>query len=158
VRNTADYTVTSEGRDKGKVFRITEMSATQGEMWAARVFLALAKSNVEIPDEIEDMGMAGLASLTLKSLKGVSFEDAKPLLDEMFKCVQLVPDARHPQVTRPLIEDDIEEIGTRLQLRREVLHLHLGSFPLAGPLKSAMSRGTANDTPATATSQGQSVQ
>ena len=157
-RRTVDYAVAAEGRDKGKVFRITEMSATQGEMWATRAFLALAQSEVEIPDEIEEMGMAGIATIGMKAFSKVSFKDAKPLLDEMFECVQIVPDSRHPNVVRGLVEDDIEEVGTRLLLRREILHLHLGSFPNAALLKSVMSKGTAGTTPATATSQGRSVQ
>jgi hypothetical protein len=36
-------------RDKGKRFKITEMPAMKAEKWAARFFLALAKSGIDIP-------------------------------------------------------------------------------------------------------------
>ena len=35
ARNVVNYTAT-DGRDKGKVFLLTEMSARQGEEWAMR--------------------------------------------------------------------------------------------------------------------------
>ena len=51
---------------------------------------------------------------------------------EMFKCVRIYPDPRsHPGVLRELVEDDIEEIATRVKLRMEVLNLHLG-FSITG--------------------------
>jgi hypothetical protein len=48
----------------------------------------------------------------------------KPLLDEMFACVQIT----EPKITRSLTPDDIEEVTTRLKLREEVLQIHLGFF------------------------------
>ena len=48
-----------------------------------------------------------------------------PLLDEMMGCIQYAPSAN---IKRPLIEDDIEEVTTRLQLRKAVWNLHLDFF------------------------------
>lgn len=132
MRKTADITITDEGRDKGKVFRLREMSAMQAEKWAARALLALAKSGVDIPDEISEMGMAGMVALGIKSLVGVSFRDAEPLLDEMLGCIKIVPDPARPQIERPLIDGDIEEVRTLVTLRKEVFTLHTGfSLPAA---------------------------
>jgi hypothetical protein len=119
------HTVKDEGRDKGKVFLITEMSSTQGEEWAMRAMLALMQSNVEIPDGALELGMAALAQMGLKALSGIKWELAKPLMQELMDCVQYIPDPKKTHVSRPLVEDDIEEILTRPKLKWEVMSLHV---------------------------------
>lgn len=126
--------ITQAGRDHGKAFLLTEMPASQSERWAIRAFMALARSGLEIPeqDELEAMGMAGIAALGMKALTAISFDEAEPLLEEMFGCIQAVPEPKDPSAHRPLIEDDIEEPMTRLLLRKEVFELHTGFFGRAG--------------------------
>lgn len=119
------------GRDEGKVFRLREMSATQAEDWAMRALLALTNAGAEIPDEAVNGGMAGLAVMGVQALAGLKYDAVKPLMDEMFTCVQIQPNPRDANVVRGLVEDDIEEVSTRLQLRKAVLELHVG-FSLAG--------------------------
>ena len=121
MRKTATVTITDEGRDKGKVFVLTEMPASQVERWALRALLALSKSGVELPENVDGAGIAGVAALGLKALSGMDAIDAEYLLDEMFKCVKVQPSQG---VLRDLIEEDIEEIATRLKLRTEVFKLH----------------------------------
>lgn len=129
ARKQATVTISKPGRDFGKVFVITEMSAAAGEEWAGRALFAMLNAGVDIPDNIAGAGLAGVASLGLAALTRVSFDAAKPLLDEMFSCVQIQPS---PSVTRALIEDDIEEVATRLQLRKEVWNLHVDFSIAAG--------------------------
>lgn len=132
ARKVVDVVINDEGRDKGKVFVITEMPATQAEKWGARVILAIAKGGAEIPDDIANQGMAGLASLGIRMLFGASWRDIEPLMDEMFSCIMIKPDAlTQPEFKRPLTENDIEEIATRLRLRAEVFALHTG-FSIPG--------------------------
>jgi len=133
------------GRDAGKQYLITEMSGDQTEDWALRAFLALASSGVEIPDDLQDMGMAGIASLSLTAIAGIKWDFAKPLLDEMMACVQVMPDKSNPANTRPIFKnsDDIEEVATRLMLRKEVFGLHMDFSALAPFLRS----GTAGQAP-----------
>ena len=132
ARKVMTYTVPHEGRDKGKVFVITEMPATQAEKWAARAFFAMAKSDMEIPDDISSTGMAGIAALGVRAFGRMDFHDAEPLLDEMFQCVKFMPDPMKPEVVRGLIEDDIEEVRTRYELRKETIKLHINfSIPAA---------------------------
>lgn len=128
MRKVATITIAAPGRDKGKVFILTEMSAWRSEEWAARAIFAMMNAGVEIPENIAKAGLAGIAALGIQSLTKVSFDAAKPLLDEMMSCVQVQPS---PNVTRALIEDDIEEVATLLQLRKEVLGLHV-NFSTAG--------------------------
>lgn len=124
ARKTSRYQVTDEGRDKGKVFLLEEMPASKSERWALRAFLAMAKNGVELPDGIEAAGFAGLSSYGLSLIGKLPFEDADVLMDEMFGCVKILPDPSHSDFARSLVEDDIEEIATRLKLRVAVFKLH----------------------------------
>jgi hypothetical protein len=128
-RKTLTYTVTDEGRDKGKVFILTEMPASQAERWALRALSALAASGVDVPDDIATAGLAGVARLGVQAFGGLPWEKAEPLIEEMFKCISILPDPSKPGVTRVLIEDDIEEVATRLKLRIELFKLHMSFFP-----------------------------
>lgn len=125
MRKTATVTIAAQGRDTGKVFVITEMSAAASEEWAGRALFAMMNSGVEIPDNIASAGLAGIAAMGIGALTKVSFDAAKPLLDEMMTCVQIKPSQN---VTRALIADDIEEVATLLTLRKEVFNLHLSFF------------------------------
>lgn len=119
------YYTETKGRDAGKVFYIREMSATQAEWWAIRAGMAMARSGVELPDNFADMGIAAMAGTGLKMVSQIPPAEAKPLLDELMECVQCVPDASNQNIKRRLIDDDIEEIATRLKLRAEVFKLHV---------------------------------
>lgn len=132
-RNTVNYTVADAGRDFGKVFVITEMSASQGEAWAIRALMALIGSGVEVPDGFENLGMAAMAELGLKALSGLKWEIAEPLLSEMWACIKIMPDPSKPHVVRNLIEEDVEEIPTRVKLRAEVWKLHTGFLKAVAP-------------------------
>jgi hypothetical protein len=133
ARKTAMWPVTDEGRDNGKLFLITEMSAARAESWAMRVLLALMVGNTNVPEGFEELGMAGLAELGLKALSGLKWEVAEPLLGEMMDCIQIIPDPRKTHVVRLLIESDIEEVTTRFKLKAEVLKLHTDFFTSAAP-------------------------
>jgi hypothetical protein len=129
-RKSITLTISEEGRDKGKVFQITEMPASKAEKWALRALLALAKSGVEIPEDVMDSGVAALLEIGIKALLRVNFVDAEPLLDELFDCVKFVPSQ---DITRILVEDDTEEIATRIKLRKEVIVLHMSFFTNVAP-------------------------
>lgn len=153
ARKITQYRVEDEGRDKGKLFLITEMLASKGEEWATRVLLALVASNADIPDDYELLGMAALAQLGMKVLLGLRWDIVEPLLNVMMECVQRVVDPNQAAATtRPLYgadgqpdpsgDYDIEEIQTRLMLRVEVWNLHMGFLEavarsLKGKFKSA---------------------
>ena len=124
ARKSTNYTVTDDNRDKGKVFVITELPAARAESWAFRAILALMEGGVELPPGFERMGMAGIAELGIRALSHLRWEVAEPLLAEMWDCVQIMPDPAKPHVVRPLIEQDIEEVMTRIKIRAEVWKLH----------------------------------
>lgn len=125
MRRTKIHRVT-EGRDAGKFFLLTEMPAMATEKWAMRAFLALARSGVEVPDDIRSAGIAGMAAMGFQALNRLNYEDIEPLLDEMMQCVQICRDPQHKDVGSALLPDDIEDVSTILTLRAEVFALHVG--------------------------------
>ena len=136
ARKTAIVTISAEGRDKGKVFVLTELSAYEAEDWAGRALFALMNAGVEIPDNIAEAGLAGVAAMGLKAIAKLPFDSAKPLLDKMMGCIQIQPS---PTVTRALIPDDIEEVATLLTLRKQVLGLHM-DFSMAAARSTSGSK------------------
>lgn len=130
ARKEAIIVIESEGRDKGKIFKLTEMPAAKAEAWAMRLLLTLANHGADVPQNFFDTSMAGFAVMGVYALTHVPWEQAKPLLDELMTCIRIQPGS-NPTVVRDLIDvggggDDIEEVSTRLRLRDEVLKLHLG--------------------------------
>lgn len=133
ARKTETVTITKDGRDKGKVFIITEMPVLKAERWAIRALLALTHAGVELPEGAAQTGMAGFARAGLEALNQLKFEEVQPLLDEMWTCVQIVPDPKNPNFTRKLVlneneGDDLEEIETGFTLRERIFRLHTDFF------------------------------
>ena len=115
-----------------------ELPADQGERWANRVIFAIGSTGVEIPDEIANAGMAGVAALGIGSLLKVPFPIAEPLLDEMFECIQYQHKPGAPlQAIMPGNDSQIEEVKTRWRLRMALFELHLGFSPGAVALTTA---------------------
>lgn len=140
MRKTKIVTITAEGRDKGKTFFITEMSARQAEQWAARAFLALAHSRVDLPP-----GPPGIVEV-IHLYSNVQFPEIEPLMEELLGCIQFVWETKPTTLMRPLVDngaegDDIEEVETRQLLRREVMNLHV-NFLLAAKMLEVIARAS----------------
>lgn len=146
ARKEIDYVVTSEGRDKGKTFHLKEMSVLQAERWATRALQAAVRGGANIDDNVLSMGMQGVAVIGVKGLMVANSADTESLMDEMLSCITVKPDPRNPNLTRPLFEDDIEELVTIVTLRMEIIKLHTGFFMSAEGSKST------SGTPQTSTS------
>ena len=137
MRRQTKFIVQNEGRDKGKQFVITEMSPYQSEMWAFRAFMGMISGGVQVPDHLVAMGMPGLIEMGLGAIGKIPMDLAKELFDEMFTCVQYVPNPARPEIApRDPLPDDIEEVTTRLILRKEVLRLHVDFSKVAGVFRS----------------------
>ncbi len=141
MRKEKILTIPFEGRDKGKTFLLREMPAERAEKWGLRALAAAAKVGVDV-GSLPSGGMAGIAVIGIEALLKVNFSEAEPLLDELFTCVKIIRDPRHPDMTFALVEDDIEEIRTRLHLRVEVLRLHVDFL-----LGAEMSKSTPETAP-----------
>ncbi len=136
MRKTQTYTVTEAGRDQGKLFKLTELDAWDAEQWAMRAFFALMNAGIDVPENVSSLGLAGMAGLGLSALGKVPYEAAKPLLDEMLRCIEIIPDPSKPNVVRALIKSDIEEVQTMLVLRKAVFDLHIDFLRLGAPSTS----------------------
>lgn len=115
-----------QGRDHGKSFLLTEMSAWDATMFGAKALLVLTNSGATVPDST--MGMAGLAVAGMQALEKLSFAQLEPLLKELIQCVQYVHKPGHPPQDA---RENIEEPSTYLTLFRAVFALHTG-FSVAG--------------------------
>lgn len=151
-----DYGTAETNRDFGKVFLLTEMAAEDAEWWAVEALSAVARSGVDLPDNIMGGGMQSIAIVGINAIMHINPKDVKGLFDEMMECVQVIPDPAKPKLVRDLMSGDIEEVGTRLLIRKEVLDLHVGFSQLVGqstPTSSAALSNSLN----TPTSQDPSV-
>jgi hypothetical protein len=128
-------------RDAGKMFMITEKPATAAEKWAWRLFIAVKGTTAQIPPELEQLGMVGVAIRGINSFLAadVDFAKIEPLLDEMMECVKVVRDPAHPELATDLTRlDDVEEAQTVTWLRNEVLRVHT-NFSFAEQLSRLIS-------------------
>ena len=128
ARKEVDFVISDEGRDKGKVFHIVEMSAMRAEKWGWKALQAAQKGGVIIDDSILSMGMQAVAAVGISGIMNAPFHEIEPLMDEIMGCVTIKPDPRNLDIKRPILEEDIEEWKTMLNLRVEVLKLHTGFF------------------------------
>lgn len=139
MRKTKEITISdAPSRDNGATYLITEMPASQTEKWALRVLAALVKGGFDTSlIGVETEGGGGMETLVRAGLESVlgrlDFFELEPLLDEMMSCVQIVPS---PGISRRLVEEDVQEVKTRLLLRREVFALHVDFFAAAAPSTS----------------------
>jgi hypothetical protein len=169
VRKAKVVTIEAEGRDKGKSFLVTEMSAMAAEKWAVKAVLALGRAGAEVPDEALEAGMLGILAAGLAAFRKMAFADAEPLLDEMMSCVAFCPDPNRKDaltqqpVTRPITwgdttqDGDIEEVATLLTLRGEALEIHMG-FSMAAALSNLAAAVQNSSPPVTRTSRRSSGQ
>ena len=111
-----------DGRDKGKVYVLTEPPATESEAMALRIFLAAARAGVEIPDNVKELGLVGLAMHGITLIGQLPYADAQVAVDFLMGCIQINEGA----LVRDLEPDDTEEVATLLKLKREVLTLITG--------------------------------
>ena len=82
------------GRDVGKEFVITEMSAFQTEMWSFRALQLLSKEKLQINDFLNEDGGVSLNALKifqvgLSSLSQCNPLEVKELFDEMMECIKI---------------------------------------------------------------------
>jgi len=137
-RKTITYTVEAEGRDQGKQFLMTEMSALHGQRWAIHMLFAIAAGGVNLPSGYEALGFAGLSKIALPMLLQAPLHMVEPLLKEMMDCVEIIPDPQSkPHVKRKLQDSDIDEILTYFALRKQVWDLHTGFFQNGAPSTTA---------------------
>jgi hypothetical protein len=140
ARKTSTITIDKKNRDKGKSFFLTEMDAWQAYDWAGRVFFALMNTGADIPQPMIDAGMAGIAVMSqsdfmrfvFSMMAKVPYAEAKPILDHLLTCAEILPNPKDDRIKRAIMEDDIEELSTILTIQKAVFGLHFGFFGQGG--------------------------
>lgn len=134
ARKEIPFIVEEEGRDKGKEFLITEMSAWDADSLAQDIFRAMGDSNYSsIPADVIAMGCAGLATVGLSVISASSPEVARQLRDRLMSTVDIVitNDGKRQQrkVNGAL---DFEEVSTIRTLLDKVFQVNFDFLTIAG--------------------------
>lgn len=134
ARKEIPFIVEEEGRDKGKEFLITEMSAWDADTLAQDIFRAMGDSNYSsIPPDVIAMGCAGLATVGLSVISASSPEVARQLRDRLMSTVDIVitNDGKRQQrkVNGAL---DFEEVSTIRSLLDKVFQVNFDFLTIAG--------------------------
>ncbi|MDT7411297.1 hypothetical protein RQL30_10255 [Citrobacter freundii] len=134
ARKEIPFIVEEEGRDKGKEFLITEMSAWDADSLAQDIFRAMGDSNYSsIPPDVIAMGCAGLATVGLSVISASSPEVARQLRERLMSTVDIVitNDGKRQQrkVNGSL---DFEEVSTIRSLLDKVFQVNFDFLTIAG--------------------------
>jgi hypothetical protein len=130
MRKEVEITI-EEGRDKGKTFKITEMSATQADRWTLKVLCLFGKGGIVL-EELAKMDF----NTIIKTMGDVGYDIAEPLLDELLECASFKKDGVYVPMKGSMIESVVEDFRTLYRLRLEALQLVLGFLEQGGESKS----------------------
>ena len=133
ARKEIPYIVETEGRDKGKEFLITEMSAWDADSLAQDIFRAMGESNFSgIPSDVMNMGCAGLATIGVNVVSASSPEVARQLRDRLMSTVQIVITHDGNRQMREVKPIDFEEVSTIRTLMDQVFKVNFEFLIIAG--------------------------
>jgi hypothetical protein len=137
MRKIQTITITADGRDQGKVFKLEEMAARPAKRWERNFLACMVQNRIEIPDDLQNAGLGAVLAAVMKLTLGMHGPEVDALHDELLACVAIHPDPKRMEIVRPLIESDIEEPATIDQLEDEVCKLHTG-FSIAAFLSKVL--------------------
>lgn len=135
MRKHVDITLTDNGNEL--TFRITQMSAVALEDWLIKVALVLARAGFLDSAELDDVdGLTAVADaakkiftssgVTLSHMKNIDYaKDIKPLILDLYTCVQRKSDKAFTQVTETLLDQIVTDPRTLLRLKAEIIKAHL---------------------------------
>lgn len=134
ARKEIPFVVEEEGRDKGKEFLITEMSAWDADTLAQDIFRAMGDSGFsEIPADVIAMGCAGLATVGLSVISASSPDVARQLRDRLMSNVDIVITHEGTRQQRKVKgELDFEEVSTIRTLLDKVFQVNFDFLTIAG--------------------------
>ena len=134
ARKEIPFIVETEGRDKGKEFLITEMSAWDADSLAQDIFRAMGDSNYSsIPRDVIAMGCAGLATVGLSVISASSPEVARQLRDRLMSTVDIIITNDGQRQQRKVNGSlDFEEVSTIRSLLDKVFQVNFDFLTIAG--------------------------
>lgn len=125
-------TVTLEnGRDKGKVFEITEMPAIQADEWAHRLIEQAANSGVDLKNvdvlEMNTQSMQGMVEIgvaVFTILGRMNYQISREMkFDLLDRCVRIVPTGGQPREC--LWNDELKEFASYTILAAHAIGIHI---------------------------------
>lgn len=143
-------TISFNDGEQEKSFRITQMSATKLEAWIARALLLVGHTDID-PAAFAG-GTEAAASAGIKALSGVSYEQAKPLYDELLACCEVMVGDHFEHLSVSNADVHIEDVKTLFKLRMEAAKLNFSFFDFGALSKSMSQKMMAAGTTATPTS------
>ncbi len=134
ARKEIPFIVEEDGRDKGKEFLITEMSAWDADSLAQDIFRAMGDSNYSsIPPDVIAMGCAGLATVGLSVISASSPEVARQLRDRLMSTVDIIITSDGKRQQRKVNGSlDFEEVSTIRSLLDKVFQVNFDFLTIAG--------------------------
>lgn len=134
ARKEIPFIVEEEGRDKGKEFLITEMSAWDADTLAQDIFRAMGDSNYsQIPTDVIAMGCAGLATVGLSVISASSPDVARQLRDRLMSTVDIIITNDGQRQQRKVNGSlDFEEVSTIRSLLDKVFQVNFDFLTIAG--------------------------
>lgn len=134
ARKEIPFIVETEGRDKGKEFLITEMSAWDADSLAQDIFRAMGDSNYSsIPADVIAMGCSGLATVGLSVISASSPEVARQLRDRLMSTVDIIITNDGQRQQRKVNGSlDFEEVSTIRSLLDKVFQVNFDFLTIAG--------------------------
>ncbi|MGX5099867.1 hypothetical protein [Enterobacter cloacae] len=134
ARKEIPFIVEEEGRDKGKEFLITEMSAWDADTLAQDIFRAMGDSRLtEIQADVIAMGCAGLATIGLSVISASSPDVARHLRDRLMSTVDIIITNEGGRQQRKVKgELDFEEVSTIRTLLDKVFQVNFDFLTTAG--------------------------
>ncbi|EPV5843367.1 hypothetical protein ACV7K9_002705 [Escherichia coli] len=133
-RKEIPFIVNKEGRDKGKEFIITEMSAWDADTLSQDIFRAMGDSNYSsIPADVISMGCAGLATVGLSVISASAPDVSKSLRDRLMSTVDIVITHEGKRQQRKVDGSiDFEEVSTIRDLLDKVFEVNFSFLTIAG--------------------------
>lgn len=134
ARKEITFIPEDSGRDKGKEFIITELSAWDADELAQDIFRAMGESGFNaIPPEVIAMGCAGLATVGLSVLSSAHPDVARKLRDRLIETVEIVIYNDGQRIIRKVDgPNDFEEVSTIRKLMDKVFEVNFGFLVIAG--------------------------
>ncbi|NNS07342.1 hypothetical protein [Erwinia sp. JH02] len=124
--------IAEDGRDKGKEFQITEMSAWDAEELSEEIYRAMGQGEFNsLPADVVSMGIAGLATVGMSVLAAAPAATSRYISDKLLSTVKAVITHEGQQVSRDVEKIDFEEIATLRKLKDKVLELNFSFLSLA---------------------------
>lgn len=131
-RKQVTFIVEDEGRDKGKEFLITEMSAWDAEELAEEIYRAMGQGEFNsLPSDVVAMGVAGLATVGMSVLSAAPAHVSRPIADKLLSTVDIIISHGGKENQRKVKPIDFEEVATIRTLKDKVFELNFGFLALA---------------------------